>query len=390
MCDMSRQFPFPIAPVLEFSPGHTNVVALPSLLDLPNRLLTRSGRSALLLALQLSGVTAGDRVWVPTYYCPTIISPIESLGALPVFYPLTATGAPDIDYLSATAVKAPRAMVAVHYFGLPRTLSNVLDYCHANEVKLIEDCAHCFYGAADGTAIGTTGDYAIGSLTKFFPVIEGGVVASSQQAINLAMQEGTSLGRELRSLWDMVDMSARSGRLGLLGMATRTVSALRRSVSAATTLTSAGPPDYAPELVRSQALADPLLRVGRLRQCEEFVVMHTDAANAVASRRRNFSELARKMAELPGVHPLVIDCGEQSAPYVMPLFVAEPVIAYQRMRARGLPVFRWDQLWPGTPILDSDPGPVWSKHIIQIACHQSLRPDDISRMIAELRHCLAG
>jgi hypothetical protein len=77
------------------------------------------------------------------------------------------------------------------------------------------------------------------------------------------------------------------------------------------------------------------------------------------------------------------------APYVFPLWVDEPEGTYQRVRAAGIPVFRWDELWPSTPTLVGDSGFRWSMHVFQIGCHQDLRPTDIARM-AEALHAIFG
>src|SRR6185437_3232173 len=67
--------------------------------DVPSTLLTRSGRSAIGLALRLTGLGPGARILVPNYYCPTMIAPAEALGVTPVFYPITVTGEPDLQWL---------------------------------------------------------------------------------------------------------------------------------------------------------------------------------------------------------------------------------------------------------------------------------------------------
>src|SRR5690606_14079296 len=119
----------PRQPVLEFGPLPQGS-RVPSLLDLPHKIFTRSGRSAILLALRILGLRAGDRVLVPTYHCPTMISPIVKLGGVPVFYPITARGEPDLRYIESIDGSRHIAMLAAHLFGLPQDLSSVADFCH--------------------------------------------------------------------------------------------------------------------------------------------------------------------------------------------------------------------------------------------------------------------
>ena len=109
----------------------------------------------------------------------------------------------------------------------------------------------------------------------------------------------------------------------------------------------------------------------------------------VANRRRNYQILATLVADLSGARALMPNLPDACAPYVFPLWVDEPEGTYQRVRAAGIPVFRWDELWPSTPTLVGDSGFRWSMHVFQIGCHQDLRPTDIARM-AEALHAIFG
>src|SRR5437899_96758 len=93
--------------------------------DNTNVVLTRSGRSAISMALTLAGFGPGARFLVPNYYCPTMIAPAAALGMTPVFYPITANGQPDLQWLLEYRPEGPAAMLAVHFFGLPIPLDAV-------------------------------------------------------------------------------------------------------------------------------------------------------------------------------------------------------------------------------------------------------------------------
>ena len=76
-----------------------------------------------------------------------------------------------------------------------------------------------------------------------------------------------------------------------------------------------------------------------------------------------------------------------AVPYVFPLYVHRAEELYQPLRRTGIPVFRWDQVWPGSPALEGDLGLAWSKHVFQLGCHQDLGEDDIER-IASIVHLI--
>ncbi|MGH8596159.1 MAG: DegT/DnrJ/EryC1/StrS family aminotransferase, partial [Gammaproteobacteria bacterium] len=127
---------------------------LPSILNLPNLRYTTSGRAAIALALTVLNVRSGDKVLVPTYHCPTMIAPIVRAGATPVFFPVDALGAPDLTFLDAMTPRYPRALLAVHYFGLPQHFSALRAWCDRRDVAFIEDCAHAFFGISDAHPVG--------------------------------------------------------------------------------------------------------------------------------------------------------------------------------------------------------------------------------------------
>jgi hypothetical protein len=59
------------------------------------------------------------------------------------------------------------------------------------------------------------------------------------------------------------------------------------------------------------------------------------------------------------------------------------------VRASGVPVFRWDRQWPGTPSLPGDAGAAWARQVYQIGCHQDLSEADVRAIARVLRELLA-
>ena len=62
---------------------------------------------------------------------------------------------------------------------------------------------------------------------------------------------------------------------------------------------------------------------------------------------------------------------------------------YQRVRRAGIPVFRWDDVWPDIPMMPGDSGSEWAVHVFQLGCHQDLELDDLAAMADELREILS-
>src|ERR1700694_2284439 len=164
----SEMDPFPRLPVLGWSAfSGERAPSVGGVLSARYRRYTTSGRAAIALALRVLKVTPGDKVLVPTYHCPTMIAPVVRAGAKPVFYPITASGGVDLDWLQGADLGGARALLVTHYFGIPQPMLGVRAFCNAHRIALIEDCAHAFFGMSDGVAVGSWGDLAIASLTKF-------------------------------------------------------------------------------------------------------------------------------------------------------------------------------------------------------------------------------
>jgi dTDP-4-amino-4,6-dideoxygalactose transaminase len=376
-----RPDPIPKQPVFEPRELRSRKADLPSLLDLPNRIFTRSGRSALVLALDNCGVRPGDSVLVPSYHCPTMIAPVEHLGATPIFYPITGEGAPDIAAISPAQIDKSRAMLVAHLFGIPLDLREIRAFCTEHKIALIEDCAHCFFGSKQGIGVGQSGDFAIGSLPKFFPVIEGGLLVSRHRANEVPLRPSRGLFAEARAAWDVIDMSALHGHLGLL---------LRRLSEAKSRLRYRPPVDLeagagteatAPAATRERHLADDLLLPQHSTFVEAQIVQHYDLATCVNRRRRNFAALLAAMRSAPGVGLPITPPEDGAAPYVLPILVNNADAVFSQMRVRELPVFRWDRIWPNVPDVQNDIAMAWSRSLIQIACHQSLSERDVAEII---------
>lgn len=377
---------FPRQPVLGRDTLRGTKTALPSLIDLPH-VFTRSGRAAIRIAIRLAGAGPGSQVLVPTYHCPTMVAPVELVGAEPLFYPIDESARPNVEWLARQPLGSCRAMLAAHLFGITRDLSEVATFCQDRGIVLIEDCAHCFFGLSGTRPVGSTGDFAIGSLPKFFPVAEGGVLASARRPLNSVQLSPQPVRRELAALWDAIDLPLRAGRLGAPGRALRAVGRMRNRV--AKRRANSGDTVIAPrDDLRTEALGDELMGPTRLRRVDAWLTGHCASQLIVESRQRNFNMLTAALERTPGIALPIPRCASDSAPYVVPVLLAEADDAYQRMRSAGLPVFRWDRLWPGTPRISSDVTADWSRGLIQVACHQSLSEADMRQIADILRACL--
>lgn len=366
--------------------------SVPCILDSPDKVFTSSGRAAIAFALRELGVGRGDRVLVPTYHCPTMIAPVVAAGARPLFFAIDSAGTPQLDAIEKIDLSQVRAMIAAHYFGIPQPMARIRAFCDERKIALIEDCAHAMFGQADGRPIGRWGDYAIASLTKFLPTTDGGCLVSAHGPPRVPSMQRRPMFDELRSVVNALEIGAQHH--GMPGF-NRTLAA---AVAIAKRFRGAGGGDPAStrgadEANRTSndpltdfAAASPLWR--RASTWSRWIARAAHRQRIVASRRRNYHHLAALLASVPGARVLWPELPESAVPYVFPLWVAAPARFYQRVRRAGIPVFRWDHVWPGVPMLPGDCGPDWAVHVFQLGCHQDLDLDDLALMADTLREIL--
>jgi len=381
----ARRMPFlrqPTRPVFGWDNfSSTRAAGLPAVDDLPHTRLLTSGRAALFAAMKALGVQPGDCVLAPSYHCPTLVAPLRVAGAAVQFYPLGPDGLPMLEAI--TPAPRTQALVVAQLFGLPRSLAAVRAWCDARGIALVEDCAHSFFGQAGERPVGHWGDVATASVSKFFPVSEGGLLASARA---LPAQELHRAGtkQQLKGWMDVFERAIEEGRLPGLNLALRALFRLKN-----------GPPRPPPtggmqrEMSETEMMAD--CDLGRIEQAPPAWtrrLLGLPRGRIVARRRANYEALYRLTQNLRGARPLSGPLPAQAAPYVMPLWVDDPEAVYEALRAAGCAVFRWDRVWPGVPNFHDDHGARWRTHVLQLLCHQDLDDAMLARTGAVLKEKL--
>lgn len=146
-----------------------------------------SGTAALHLALILLGVKAGDEVVCSSFTFSASANPIVYQGATPVFIDSEA----DTWNLDPAALaealedrqrlgKLPKAVIAVHLYGMPAKMTEIVDICARHGVPLIEDAAEALGSTYYGKAMGTFGALGILSFNgnKIITTSGGGALIS--------------------------------------------------------------------------------------------------------------------------------------------------------------------------------------------------------------------
>lgn len=300
-----------------------------------------------------------------------------------MFYPITASGAADLEWLTAAPLAGVRALLAAHFFAIPQPMSRLRAFCDARRIALIEDCAHAFFGEFEGRALGSWGDFAIASLPKFFPVPEGGLIASDTRSLDALELAPSSWLDEIKAAANAVEVGAMHGRFPGLN------TLLRGAFDMKNRLRGGAFDSSAPGGNPSSGLSvDARLNSARPVAVARWIAAGVRKSRIVANRRRNYAALAKHLSGIEGARALHPELPDGVAPYVFPLYVDDPAASYQPLRSSGIPIFRWDDIWPGTPVFKGDTGPDWAHRVFQIGCHQDLSPADIEAIAATVREVL--
>ncbi|SNY99646.1 DegT/DnrJ/EryC1/StrS family aminotransferase [Flagellimonas pacifica] len=151
-----------------------------------------SGTGAIHLALELLGVGLEDEVLCQSFTFAASANPITYLGAKPIFIDSeldTWNICPElleeaiIDRMSLG--KKPKAIIAVHLYGMPYKIDEVLQISKKYDIPVIEDSAEALGSLYKETKCGSFGDIAILSFNgnKIITTSGGGALLSKDKEI---------------------------------------------------------------------------------------------------------------------------------------------------------------------------------------------------------------
>lgn len=145
-----------------------------------------NGTAALHLALLALGIGPGDEVLVPTLTYIASVNAIAYVRATAVLVDsLPSTWQMDPEDARRKITPRTKAILAVHLFGQPCEMDELVRICKDARLWLVEDCAEAFGASYKNRNVGTFGDLATYSFfgNKTITTGEGGMVTSSSRPL---------------------------------------------------------------------------------------------------------------------------------------------------------------------------------------------------------------
>ena len=140
-----------------------------------------SATAGLEMALEVAGVGEGDEVIVPAMSFAASANVIARLRAKPVFVDIDLhTRNIDLNRVPAAITPQTRAIMPVHFSGLPVPMDELYALAKEHGLRVVEDAAHAIGSRYRDQPIGSFGDLVVFSFhpNKNMTTIEGGAIST--------------------------------------------------------------------------------------------------------------------------------------------------------------------------------------------------------------------
>jgi hypothetical protein len=372
-------FPAPRVPLLP-APGWAELSAdgadrvPPQLLSGPGVRRFARGRYALRAAFAAAGLGPGGLLLAPSYHCRTILDPALALGAQVALYPLHEDLRPDlsaIEALVAGAGAAARVLLVPHYFGIEQphaTMESLGALCARHGLVLVEDCAHAWMVAQRRALAGLApGRMLVASPYKYFACPDGGLLWGDP---GLLPSQGGAPGlmAELRAVRALTARPAQA-----LPAALPSPQAGSRGVEHRGR--EDGPSRYYDAALERR---DALLLT-------RWLVERAQPEEIARRRRRRYRQWLDASAGWRRARALAPALPDDCAPYMFPLLIERPDPDFFRLKAAGLPIWRWDDM----AVSECAIATRYRSRLLQLPCHQGLSDAQMDWMLNLTREVLA-
>ena len=160
-----------------------------------------NGTDALEIALRSLDVGYGDEVVTVSHTAVATIAAIEASGASAVLLDVGDNSFNlDVELLEQIDISRVKAVIAVHLYGHPCDMVNLVDFCQSNNISLIEDVSQGHGATYGGRKAGSIGDIGCFSCypTKNLGAIGDAGLITANEANGLVIKKIREYGWENR------------------------------------------------------------------------------------------------------------------------------------------------------------------------------------------------
>ena len=151
-----------------------------------------SATAGLEMALEVAGIGAGDEVIVPAMSFSASANVVARLRAKPVFVDIDLyTRNIDPTQVKAAITPKTRAIMPVHFAGLPVDMDALYGIATQHGLRVVEDAAHAIGSRYRGKPIGSFGDLVVFSFhpNKNMTTLEGGAITTAKPDEALMLEQ---------------------------------------------------------------------------------------------------------------------------------------------------------------------------------------------------------
>jgi len=163
-----------------------------------------SGTSGLHLCIRALGIGEGDEVIVPSFAFVAVANVVRYERAVPVFVDIEPQQLNlDPNRIEAAITPRTKAIIAVHTFGCPADMEEILAIARRHHLYVIEDACEAVGAEYQGRKVGALGDAGVFGFypNKQITTGEGGIAVTQRKEIAKKMRALRNQGRNDSEDW---------------------------------------------------------------------------------------------------------------------------------------------------------------------------------------------
>jgi len=179
--------------------------AFAELVGVPHAIAVNNGTTALVAALQVLELQAGDEVLTSPFTFSATLNAILEAGATARFVDITEDDfCMDARRVESAVTDRTRVLMPVHLYGQPADMPVIADVANRHGLRVVEDAAQAHGATVDGRGVSTFGLGCFSFYgTKNLTTGEGGIITTTDDAVAARLRVLRNQGMRERYQYEM-------------------------------------------------------------------------------------------------------------------------------------------------------------------------------------------